>query len=67
MINGIIYLLLLFTLITPTSPASATPNYCQELAAELTVVQDQFDFTDEEIRDFYQRCVTAEAWGTDKV
>ena len=66
MINGLIYLLFQFNVIAPMPPATATPNHCQELAAELTLVQDEFDFTDEEIRDFYQRCVTAEAWGTDE-
>ena len=62
----LLWILPLFTNLNLIPQVNATPNHCQELAAELTLVQEEFDFTDQEIRDFYQRCVTAEAWGTDK-
>ena len=64
MVNGIIYLLLLFTLVLPSSPAEATTTICQEVAAELTFAQDELGITDEEIREVYEKCLTVESWGT---
>lgn len=64
MINGILYLLLLFSLVLPTTPANATTQICQEIAAELTFAKDDLGITDEEIRKLYEKCLTVESWGT---
>lgn len=63
MINGLIYLLLLFTL-TTQEPVNATTQICQEVAAELTFAKDDLGITDEEIRELYEKCLTVESWGT---
>ena len=64
MINGIIYFLLLFTVVLPTTPANATPSICKEVAAELSYHIDDLDITQEDIDDIYERCMSVESWGT---
>ena len=67
MINGtilLLWILPLFTNLNLIPQVSATPNHCQEIAAELTFAQDELDITDEEIREVYEKCLTVESWGT---